>query len=187
MTVSFRNGTADGHLLAFHDLRLDRVTDGTGRIAELTLADVQRARINGSEPVPLLSDLLEEFPDVRLNIDVKAPGAIEPLARVLRDLGAAHCLVDRDEARFGILRADAAVLVRRALGAEIPLLRRSGAVRFARRVEADIAVVAHRRRCGLRLQRKLADVFGRPGVGGAHCEDQRNHCKRLSHVRNSFC
>ncbi|NNM46115.1 glycerophosphodiester phosphodiesterase [Knoellia sp. DB2414S] len=85
------HGTADGHLLAFHDLRLDRVTDGTGRIAELTLADVQRARINGSEPVPLLSDLLEEFPDVRLNIDVKAPGAIEPLARVLRE----HDAVDR--------------------------------------------------------------------------------------------
>ncbi|TPG19443.1 glycerophosphodiester phosphodiesterase [Pedococcus bigeumensis] len=85
------HGTADGVLLAFHDLRLDRVTDKGGRIAELPYAAVQSARINGREPIPLLSDLLEEFPDTRINIDVKAPGAIGPLVEVIR----AHKAIDR--------------------------------------------------------------------------------------------
>ena len=85
------HATADGVLLAFHDLRLDRVTDRFGRIAELPYAAVESARIHGTEPIPLLSDLLEEFPDARINIDVKAPGAIEPLAELIR----AHAAIDR--------------------------------------------------------------------------------------------
>jgi glycerophosphoryl diester phosphodiesterase len=85
------HATADGVLLAFHDLRLDRVTDGTGLIADLPYAAVEPALINGSERIPLLSELLEEFPDTRLNIDVKAPGAIGPLAEVVR----AHDAIDR--------------------------------------------------------------------------------------------
>jgi glycerophosphoryl diester phosphodiesterase len=78
------HATVDGVLLAFHDSRLDRVTDTPGRIAELPWATVRAARINGAEPIPLLSELLEEFPGVRINIDVKAPGAIAPLADVVR-------------------------------------------------------------------------------------------------------
>ncbi len=85
------HGTVDGHLLAFHDLRLDRVTDSRGRIAQLTLEQVRRSLINGTDPIPLLSEVLEEFPDVRVNIDVKAPAAIEPLARVIRE----HDALDR--------------------------------------------------------------------------------------------
>ena len=42
------------------------------------------ARVGGAEPIPLLSDLLEEFPDARINIDVKADGAIGPLRRDAR-------------------------------------------------------------------------------------------------------
>ena len=85
------HATADGMLLAFHDLRLDRVTDQRGVIADLPMPRCEAARINGTEPIPLLSDLLEEFPDTRINIDVKAPGAIEPLAEVIR----AHTAIDR--------------------------------------------------------------------------------------------
>ena len=85
------HATSDGTLLAFHDLRLDRVTDQRGRIADLPYAAVRAARIHGTEPIPLLSDLLEEFPETRINIDVKAPGAIEPLAEVIRR----HRAIDR--------------------------------------------------------------------------------------------
>jgi glycerophosphoryl diester phosphodiesterase len=85
------HATADGVLLAFHDARLDRVTSGTGRIAELPYAAVRAALIHGTQEIPLLSDLLEEFPDVRVNIDVKAAGAIAPLAATIR----AHGAIDR--------------------------------------------------------------------------------------------
>jgi glycerophosphoryl diester phosphodiesterase len=77
--------TKDGVLLAFHDRVLDRVTDATGAIATSTYAEVQRALINGSDPVPTLAELFDAFPDVRFNIDVKAPRAVAPLARFLEE------------------------------------------------------------------------------------------------------
>jgi glycerophosphoryl diester phosphodiesterase len=77
--------TSDGVLLAFHDTVLDRVTDRTGAIATSTYAEVQRARINGSDPVPTLAELFDEFPDARFNIDVKAPGAVPALAAFLAE------------------------------------------------------------------------------------------------------
>ncbi|MEV6014313.1 MULTISPECIES: glycerophosphodiester phosphodiesterase [unclassified Streptomyces] len=73
------HATADGRLVAFHDTTLDRVTDGAGRIADLPWEDVRQARVAGEEPVPLFEELLEELPDVRWNIDVKAEPALLPL------------------------------------------------------------------------------------------------------------
>ena len=85
------HATRDGVLLAFHDSRLERVTSGAGRIADLPYAVVRGARIHGREEIPLLSDLLEELPDARVNIDVKAAGAVQPLA----DLIESHNAIDR--------------------------------------------------------------------------------------------
>jgi glycerophosphoryl diester phosphodiesterase len=78
------HATRDDRLVAFHDPRLDRVTDRTGLVRELDWVQVERARIAGREPVPLLEDVLGAWPDVRINIDVKAAGAIQPLAEVIR-------------------------------------------------------------------------------------------------------
>ncbi len=76
--------TADGILLAFHDDRLDRVTNGTGLIADLPWREVRLARVGGREPIPLLEDLLATWPDLRVNIDPKHDGAIDSLVDVLR-------------------------------------------------------------------------------------------------------
>ncbi|GGN71542.1 glycerophosphoryl diester phosphodiesterase [Streptomyces albiflavescens] len=73
------HATADGRLVAFHDVTLDRVTDGAGRIADLPWEDVRHARVGGKEPVPLFEELLDAFPEVRWNIDVKAEPALQPL------------------------------------------------------------------------------------------------------------
>jgi glycerophosphoryl diester phosphodiesterase len=78
------HATADGTVVAFHDKNLDRVTDGTGAIADLTTAQVAAARIAGTEPIPLLADLLMSWPEHRFNIDVKDEPAIGPLVDVLR-------------------------------------------------------------------------------------------------------
>jgi glycerophosphoryl diester phosphodiesterase len=75
--------TRDGVLLAFHDTVLDRVTDHTGPVSALTYAEVQRARINGSDPVPTLAELFDAFPDAQFNIDLKAPGSVGALATFL--------------------------------------------------------------------------------------------------------
>ncbi|MFI1468182.1 glycerophosphodiester phosphodiesterase family protein [Streptomyces wuyuanensis] len=76
--------TADGRLVAFHDPTLDRVTDARGRIDGLPWAEVERARVAGKEPLPLFEDLLEEFPEARWNVDIKAEGALEPLVDLVR-------------------------------------------------------------------------------------------------------
>ena len=99
------HATADGRLVAFHDTTLDRVTDGAGRIADLPWAEVRRARVGGREPVPLFEELLETFPEVRWNIDIKAEPALRPLLDLLERTGAWDrvCVGSFSEAR--VLRA----------------------------------------------------------------------------------
>ncbi|MGA4847622.1 glycerophosphodiester phosphodiesterase [Streptomyces sp. G5(2025)] len=82
------HATADGRLVAFHDATLDRVTDAAGRIIDLPWSQVRHARVAGTEPVPLFEELLETFPDVRWNVDVKADPALAPLLDLIRRAGA---------------------------------------------------------------------------------------------------
>jgi len=82
------HATADGVLVAFHDRTLDRVTDRAGRIADLPYSEVSAARIAGTDPIPLVEDLLGTWPEARFNIDVKDGPAVRPLAEVLRRTGA---------------------------------------------------------------------------------------------------
>lgn len=81
--------TRDGALAAFHDNVLDRVTDATGPIASISSADLAQVRIAGTDPVPLLADLLEELPGTRFNIDLKSDAAAPVLAELLSATGAA--------------------------------------------------------------------------------------------------
>lgn len=80
--------TRDGVLLSFHDDRLDRVTDREGAIEELDYASVKQARISGTEPIPLLEDLIAAFPDTRFNIDPKHDACVEPLIEAIKRTGA---------------------------------------------------------------------------------------------------
>jgi len=79
--------TADGKLVAFHDDVLDRVTDRRGRIADLAWSDVSAARVDG-QAIPLLAEILDTWPDVRVNIDAKHEAAVKPLIAVLDSTGA---------------------------------------------------------------------------------------------------
>jgi glycerophosphoryl diester phosphodiesterase len=80
------HATSDGVLLAFHDANLDRTTDGTGVINELSLSQVSKARVDGREPIPLFEDLMEQFPNARVNIDCKADSAVDALIASLKRL-----------------------------------------------------------------------------------------------------
>lgn len=107
------HATSDGHLIAFHDEVLDRVTEAKGAIADLPWSEVSTARINGVDAIPSMDELFETFPDTRLNIDVKSPGAILPLVAAIRRHRALDrvCVGSFSDAR---LRA-----VRRALGPDL--------------------------------------------------------------------
>jgi glycerophosphoryl diester phosphodiesterase len=101
------HATADGVLLAFHDDKLDRVTDRQGQIGTMAHAEVARARVDGREPIPLLEDLLGSFPDVRVNIDPKHDSSVAPLIEVLRRTGAVDrvCVGSFSDTRLQNLRA----------------------------------------------------------------------------------
>ncbi len=79
--------TADGVLLAFHDDRLDRVTDRSGVISELPWREVKEARVDGREPIPRFEDLLGTWPDLRVNVDPKHNAAVDPLVDAIRRTG----------------------------------------------------------------------------------------------------
>jgi glycerophosphoryl diester phosphodiesterase len=80
--------TSDGHLVAFHDEILDRMTDRPGVIAELSAVDLAEALIAGEHAVPSMAEVLEELPDCRFNVDLKSPGSVTALAELVATTGA---------------------------------------------------------------------------------------------------
>jgi glycerophosphoryl diester phosphodiesterase len=143
--------TADGVALAYHDARLDRLTDASGLIGQMRWDDVRRARIRGREPLALLSDVLVTWPQARVNIDVKAASSVRPAIEAIRRAGA----IDRVcVAAFSARRIAA---VRRALGPTVCASVGPRAVvtlRIARRLRAQ----------GIRCVQAPARVRGHPFV-----------------------
>ena len=95
--------TRDGTVVAFHDPRLDRVTDRSGAIAALSIAEVETAdaghvfTLDGGHSfpfrgrgvgIPRLEELLIRWPEVRVNIDPKTDECVEPLVALIDRLGA---------------------------------------------------------------------------------------------------
>ena len=78
------HATADGVLVAFHDDRLDRMTDRNGLIGHLPWSVVRQARVSGDHAIPQLEDLLGTWPEARVNIDPKHDDAVEPLVEVVK-------------------------------------------------------------------------------------------------------
>ncbi len=91
--------TRDGEVVVFHDDTVDRTTDGSGRVAELSWAELReldagfhfrdplgRAAFRGrGVRIPRFEEVLEALPRVRLNVETKdsrsAPGLVEAILR----------------------------------------------------------------------------------------------------------
>lgn len=86
--------TADGALVMLHDETVDRTTDGSGRVADLTFAELRQLSSQG-EPVPTLSETLEFARDrVRLLVEIKDYAAVDPIVTVIQAAGmAAACTI----------------------------------------------------------------------------------------------
>lgn len=98
--------TKDGQLIAFHDDRLDRVTDAGGRISAVEWEMVRRARVNGREAIPLLAEILENWPDLFVNIDPKSDAAVGPLIALIQQMNAVNrvCIGSFSGARLKSVR-----------------------------------------------------------------------------------
>ncbi len=139
--------TAAGICLAFHDDRLDRVTDRTGVIAELTYDEVRGARVDGREPIPLLEDLIGSYPDLRVNIDPKHDAAVDPLVAVIERTGAIDrvCVGSFSDARITRLREALGPRLCTSLGPKAIARLRGGSFGLpAGRVVGGCAQVPHR-------------------------------------------
>lgn len=101
------HATADGVLVAFHDRTLDRMTDRSGVITRMPYRQVARARIGGIEPIPLLADILDAWPQARVNIDIKDASAVAALLQVLHQANAWRrvCITSFSTRRLTRLRA----------------------------------------------------------------------------------
>lgn len=94
--------TADGEIVVIHDPTVDRTTDGSGRVDALTWAGIReldaghgfrdpegRPAFRGrGVRIPRFAEVLEAFPRLRLNVDVKAPDAARGLVEIVRRHGA---------------------------------------------------------------------------------------------------
>ena len=95
----------DGHLVAIHDETVDRTTDGSGIVREMTLAEVKgldagfRFTPDGGATypyrgrgarVPELREVFREFPGLAVNIDIKEGqrGIERAVLRVIEEEGA---------------------------------------------------------------------------------------------------
>lgn len=79
------HATSDGHVVAFHDNDLKRTCDSPLKIAEATIDELSRARIDGTDSIPLLTEILNAWPDVKVNIDCKSDAVVAPLIKQLRN------------------------------------------------------------------------------------------------------
>lgn len=107
------HASSDGTLFALHDSALDRVADRIGRVVDLPAHELDRVRIGGREPIPRLADLFEEFPEVRINVDIKAPAAVAPLVELIERTGA------HDRVCVGAFDRERIVEFRRATGGRV--------------------------------------------------------------------
>ena len=81
--------TKDGVLVLFHDETVDRVTNGTGPLADFTLAELQQLDVtkNGLvDKIVVFEDFLQHFAfrDIVFAIELKGPGVEEETADLLR-------------------------------------------------------------------------------------------------------
>lgn len=77
-----------GELVVIHDESVDRVTDGTGLVADLPLSALADLNVLGTgEGVPALEAVLAEVPDaVGVNIELKEPGLAKRVCTLISDI-----------------------------------------------------------------------------------------------------
>ena len=162
--------TADGVLVAFHDPDLLRTCGVERTIATTTWSELRELRVDGREPIPLMTELLDRFPEARFNIDCKSDAAGPALIDLVRrrDLLDRVCIGSFSHARLTKIRTLLGPSVLTCMSPqEIALLRVTGRVRGAARRVAQVSVRAAANGIGARVvvvDRRFIDAAHRNGV-----------------------
>jgi glycerophosphoryl diester phosphodiesterase len=160
--------TADGVPVVFHDDTLTRMLERPGRVAMLRWADLATIRVDGEPVVPRLDAVLEAWPQVRFNIDVKSDDAVAPVVDLVRRTGVLPrvLLAAFSDARTARMRA--------ALGPDL-------ATSLGRRGVAAVWAASRMGRGGTGAARGVAAAQVPPRSGQVRVVDRRfvTHCHRL--------
>ncbi|MCB2129452.1 MAG: hypothetical protein KDE03_10340 [Rhodobacteraceae bacterium] len=99
--------TRDGVAVIFHDDTLERMTGEAVRVDALDWADLARRRTKGGSAIPRLDQVLEEWPDLNVNLEAKSDAAVAPLADAIQRLAALErvCVGSFSAGRTAALRA----------------------------------------------------------------------------------
>lgn len=87
------HATADGVAVVMHDPDLARTAGRAVPLSSVTWPDLADVRVSGLHRVPRVEEVLDAFPDAVLNIDVKDPRAVRPLAAAVTAAGAQERVV----------------------------------------------------------------------------------------------
>ena len=85
--------TRDGVVIVLHDPTVDRMTDGSGPVADLVLAEVRELDVGGGERIPTFEEVLERYSDTPLVVEIKERHVAQSVADLLRRFGAAGRVV----------------------------------------------------------------------------------------------
>ncbi|MBK1698684.1 glycerophosphodiester phosphodiesterase [Rhodovibrio salinarum] len=130
--------TRDGKLVAFHDTKVDRTTDGSGKLGEFTLSELQQldagSWFNAENPdkadsafeglrVPTLDQIVARYgTDEKYYIEIKSPDANPGLSEALVNWAEGHGLVEANAIVIQSFSQDALERAH-ALNPEIPLVQ----------------------------------------------------------------
>jgi len=76
-----------GELIVIHDSKLDRTTNGIGKISEKTLEELKLLDAGKGEKIPTLADVLDLVMDksIIVNIELKGYGTLYPTVNLLKE------------------------------------------------------------------------------------------------------
>ena len=78
--------TRDGELVLLHDQRVNRTTNGGGRIGDLSFEEVRRLDAGSGQAIPSLREALELVRgSVQLMIELKEPGIVPEVMNLIED------------------------------------------------------------------------------------------------------
>ncbi len=84
----------DDELIVMHDAAVDRTTNGSGQIADMTLAEIKRLDAGQGESVPTLHEVVATFQaawakgsQTRLKIELKGPNTAQPTVACVQHYG----------------------------------------------------------------------------------------------------
>lgn len=77
----------DGHLVVFHDDRLERTTNGTGYLFDKTFSYLRGLDAGGGQQIPTLEEVLDLIAGrAGVNIEIKDPAATAPVVKLIQKI-----------------------------------------------------------------------------------------------------